>query len=418
MVASNSDLCAASDCIASLTIFLSTSGLLALMLSYGAIMLIKRRRSLRQVVDLDKAMKRQQGVSSQQSEKRPSAATTETNGPTVPRKRLPWEIKYSEIKLQERIAYGTSGAVWKSQWMDMVVAVKIPHENISSQLKESFIDEAYMMSNLHHPNIVVFLGACLDMQNLALVLEFLERGSMHDFLKNENQKIDMAMLHHFATDIARGMKYLHQRCSIIQRDLKPRNLLIDAAYNVKICDFGLSKHMSKKEDGEDMEAAGTPYWTAPEVILGETVNRKADVFSFAIILWELVTREEPYSGLPGIEVAIKVAQEGLRPRIPKFCPDGYASLIQVCWEHDPKKRPNFSEVLERLLEIKKQAQESGLTKSNFRSGSPDPIGLPHVVRESSRSANEYSTKSVTPMHEISKDDSKTRLPEGTDNNPV
>ncbi|GBG24021.1 Protein kinase, putative [Hondaea fermentalgiana] len=364
--------CEESSCMVEQSIFAATAAVLALSIALGLLFIVKQRRRLRLVRDLDKAMLRQQGITDAMS--RNSLETAESlkkGGNTASlnepqRQKLPWEIRFPEIKLQERVAYGTSGAVWKGQWMDMTVAVKIPHEGISELLRQSFIDEAFMMSKLHHPNIVIFYGACLSKDNLALVLEFLERGSMHDFLKNESEKVDFSMLHHFATDIARGMKYLHQRCSIIQRDLKPRNLLIDEAYNVKICDFGLSKHMNVKEEG--LTACGTPYWTAPEVILGEEYNNKADVFSYAIILWELITREEPYSGLPGLEVAIKVANEGLRPRIPKFCPEPIAALIEECWQHDSELRPSFGEILERLLEIKKSEAEQGLLKS---SASPD-----------------------------------------------
>jgi len=218
------------------------------------------------------------------------------------------------------------------------------------------------MSKLHHPNIVIFLGACLRSPNIALVLEFLERGSMHDFLKSD-YKIDFALLHKFAVDIARGMKYLHMRCSILQRDLKPRNLLIDQALNVKICDFGLSTKTIIDQDNS-LTACGTPYWTAPEIVLGQDYGKKADVYSFAIILWELITREEPFEGKPGMEIAVQVARFKLRPKIPNFCPDSYRGLLEQCWHQEPSKRPDFSQILDRLLEIRKEQRGAKIMKCN------------------------------------------------------
>ena len=269
--------------------------------------------------------------------------------------KYPWEIEYSELKFVRCIAKGANGQVFKGTWLGTVVAIKLPHAHLSDDLKAKMVDEAHLMSSLHHPNIVMFLGACLQKQKLAIVVEFLPHGSLADYIADETNNIDLALMHRFAVDIARGMKYLH-RYGIIQRDLKPQNLLIDDARNVKVCDFGLSRHLPG--DAENLTACGTPYWTAPEVITCGGYNHKADVFSFAIILFELVSREEPYVGQGGLEVAIKVAHEGLRPTIPSYCPDEYASLIKECWDAEPDNRPDFQGVLERLNQIKKSHQQA------------------------------------------------------------
>lgn len=126
--------------------------------------------------------------------------------------------------------------------------------------------------------------------------------------------------------------------------------MVDNNFNAKICDFGLSRYM--KTD-QTMTFCGTPYWTAPEIIRQEPYTEKADVYSYGIVLWELITAQEPYSGMESMEVAYAAAERGLRPSIPTVCPEGYAELMQRCWSDNPEERPDFNEVLQILFAMKK-----------------------------------------------------------------
>ena len=139
--------------------------------------------------------------------------------------------------------------------------------------------------------------------------------------------------------------------------------------NVKICDFGLSRFL--KQRSSSLTFCGTPYWTAPEIILQEDYGGKADVYSFSIVLWQLITREEPYTTERSeerseMETAMAVAMEHLRPKIPRYCPEEIQQLIIEGWSHDPEDRPDFQEILERLLAIKKFLKHQG-TVENFQS---------------------------------------------------
>lgn len=177
-------------------------------------------------------------------------------------------------------------------------------------------------SVLHHPNVVLFLGACTKKPNLCLVLEYCTHRSLHHFLKNEDKhhiRITMSHVLRFALDIARGVYYLHRKQSIVQRDLKARNILVDESLNAKVADFGLSRVIDE-EEANKLTACGTPAWTAPEVVRMEQYTEKVDVYSFGIIMWELITRQEPYGGRKGVQIAYAAAEQGLRPDIPSYCP--------------------------------------------------------------------------------------------------
>lgn len=181
-------------------------------------------------------------------------------------------------------------------------------------------------------------------------------GSLHHFLKNEASHgvgITMSLVLRFALDIARGVYYLHRKQSIVQRDLKARNILIDSSLNAKVADFGLSRVLD--EDENKLTACGTPAWTAPEVVRLEAYTDKVDVYSFGIILWELLTRDEPYGGQKGVQIAYAAAEQGLRPEVPSYCPDDYRSLMTSCWADNPHNRPGFGAVLKQLFQMKKEA---------------------------------------------------------------
>jgi len=147
-----------------------------------------------------------------------------------------------------------------------------------------------------------------------------------------------------ALDTARGMTFLHLG-RIIHRDLKSPNLLLDAKYRVKVADFGLAR---TKAINTMTGQCGTFQWMAPEVIGSNHYTEKADVFSFGIILWELVARQVPYAGMNAVQVSVQVMAKGLRPEIPPRCPAAYSHLIQECWDTDPNKRPSFTDVVKRL----------------------------------------------------------------------
>ena len=250
---------------------------------------------------------------------------------------------------------GYAREVWLATWLGSAVAVKtIPAKMAGdAEFRDKFVQEIDIMTTLHHPNIVMFLGATVTLPHYCLVLEYCIHGNLLEFLQSEKKhgiKIGMHLILKLALDLARGINYLHQKKNIIQRDIKSRNVLIDENLNAKVADFGLSR--IKNEDA-GMTACGTPAWTAPEIVKMEPYTEKVDVYSFGVVLWELLMRNEPYNGEGGVQIAYAAAEQGLRPTIPTYAPDSYAQLMQECWDDDPNKRPNFNLILERLFRMMK-----------------------------------------------------------------
>lgn len=150
-----------------------------------------------------------------------------------------------------------------------------------------------------------------------------------------------------ACGAARGMAYLHSgNPPVLHRDLKSANLLLDESYTAKVCDFGLSrlKAQSRSMTGN----CGTVQWMAPEVLSNMSYDEKADVFSYGIILWELLSRECPYEGMTAIQCALAVLNRDKRPEIPKWCPPALHALIKSCIKKNPDLRPSFSQILMAL----------------------------------------------------------------------
>ena len=251
-----------------------------------------------------------------------------------------WAIKYKELKIGRKIGQGNVGVVFFGKWKGTNVAVKklLGSWFNDADMVARFREEIHLMSTLRHPNVLLFIGAVLDPSagNMCLVTEFCEHGNLYDFLHDPNEKMTWKMRLVMATDTARAMAYLHRRAGIIQRDLKSANLLIAEGHHIKIADFGLSRRLAPP--GQAMETyCGTPAYMAPEIVRQEDYSETADVFSFSIILWELVTREKPYPNLAGLALAYAVANDNLRPSIPAYCPFELANLIEACWDTNHKQ---------------------------------------------------------------------------------
>ncbi|XP_076290486.1 mitogen-activated protein kinase kinase kinase 10 isoform X2 [Lasioglossum baleicum] len=272
----------------------------------------------------------------------------------------PIEIDFEELQLEEVIGVGGFGKVYRGFWQKHEVAVKAarqdPDEDPSVTL-ENVRQEAKLFWLLKHENIVQLEGVCLKMPNMCLVMEYARGGSLNRVLSG--RKIRPDVLVDWAIQIARGMDYLHNKApiSLIHRDLKSSNVLLsepiendDLQYKtLKITDFGLAREVYKTTR---MSAAGTYAWMAPEVIKKSTFSKASDVWSYGVLLWELLTGETPYKGIDALAVAYGVAVNKLTLPIPSTCPQPWRFLMEACWASDSHSRPGFVEILVALDEVR------------------------------------------------------------------
>ncbi|XP_012539540.1 mitogen-activated protein kinase kinase kinase 11 isoform X2 [Monomorium pharaonis] len=272
----------------------------------------------------------------------------------------PIEIDFDELQLEEVIGVGGFGKVYRGFWNKREVAVKAARQDAGEEPSvtlENVRQEAKLFWLLKHENIVQLEGVCLKMPNMCLVMEYARGGSLNRVLSG--RKIRPDVLVDWAIQIARGMDYLHNKApiSLIHRDLKSSNVLLsepiendDFQYKtLKITDFGLAREVYKTTR---MSAAGTYAWMAPEVIKKSTFSKASDVWSYGVLLWELLTGETPYKGIDALAVAYGVAVNKLTLPIPSTCPQPWRVLMEACWASDSHARPGFTDILIALDEVR------------------------------------------------------------------
>lgn len=261
-----------------------------------------------------------------------------------------------DIHIGSVIGTGTFGQVYKAKWKGVTIAIKkLPSSCLSSDLMKEFRKEVSIMRSLTHPNVLQFFGCCMAPPDICLAMEFMCRGSLYSILHNPQLPMNLSLALRLLIDAAKGCLYLHS-CSppIIHRDLKSHNLLVDEHWKVKVCDFGLSAILSSPSQA--LTACGTPSWTAPEVLRRMHYTMQVDIYSFGIVMFECVTRQEPYDGMSPYMVIFGVANEGLRPTFPPEVPSPYSKVAKECWAEEPEMRPNFSQVLQNLERLKAMCQ--------------------------------------------------------------
>lgn len=257
-----------------------------------------------------------------------------------------------------KIGEGAHGKVYQGRYRDQAVAVKILQRGEAVEeratLEARFVREVAMMSKVQHKNLVKFIGACKD-PVMVIATELLPAMSLRKYMLNLRPKLlELHVAIGFALDIAQAMGCLHAN-GIMHRDLKPDNLLLTANQkSVKLVDFGLAREESLTE----MMTAetGTYRWMAPELYSTVTLrqgdkkhyNNKVDVYSFSIVLWELLTNRMPFEGMSNLQAAYAAAFKQVRPSIPDDLPNDLVFILQSCWAEDPNIRPNFTQIVRML----------------------------------------------------------------------
>jgi len=286
----------------------------------------------------------------------------------------------TEIVLESVIGEGSFGRVWRGTWRHSAVAVKEfvfaqaavkGNSKQRDELLQEIVGEAGIMAMLRHPKILHLYGCSLTMQAIWITSELCSRGNLRQVLNDDDVHLDDETKLKMCCDVAEGMVYLHARDPpLIHRDLKTHNLFIHEPYPgdfvVKIGDWGSARAQASKSMRTMTHGVGTACWLAPEVIRHAKGSKASDVYSFGIVLWEIATRREVYPELGATQIIAKVANEGLRPPLPKRCP--WSDLMQECWAEDADERPNFETILMRLTTLLCHTAQQASAKADEETG--------------------------------------------------
>ncbi|KAK8880769.1 hypothetical protein M9Y10_003457 [Tritrichomonas musculus] len=227
------------------------------------------------------------------------------------------------------------------------LAAKISSDDSDENQTRNFINQVRIMSKLDFPSIIKFIGCGITegkgRQNRVILLELAANGTLGNAIKQvrkNNAPTDWTdtKKHIILYGIASGMAYMHS-LDYVFRNLTPENILLDEYLFPKICDFSLAA----KSDESLSDFVGTPVYMAPEVIEGEQYVKASDVYSFSMIMYELLTNEVPFKNITVFKLQSMIVS-GNRPDIPEYLPDVYKNLIERCWAQDPNDRPSFKEI--------------------------------------------------------------------------
>ncbi|XP_022917912.1 mitogen-activated protein kinase kinase kinase 13-B isoform X2 [Onthophagus taurus] len=248
-----------------------------------------------------------------------------------------WEIPFENISELSLLGAGGQGVVFYGKLNNEEVAVKKVQD-----VKETDIRN---LRKLNHPNIIKFKGVCTQKPCYCIVMEYCPYGPLYNLLRNNSDCITPARVVDWSKQIAAGMQYLHAH-KIIHRDLKSPNVLIGDERIIKISDFGTSRTWN--EVSTKMSFGGTVAWMAPEAIKESPCSEKIDIWSFGVVLWELLTCEVPYKDMERSAIMYMVGMGKLKPPIPSTCPEGFKLLMNMCWNYNPKDRPSFKLISSHL----------------------------------------------------------------------
>jgi len=270
-----------------------------------------------------------------------------------------WEVNLYEVKFQKRIGRGGAGTTYLGKWRGQDVAIKV------AAMTEMGIDgwnaEVRSLQQLHHTNIIRLLGSICNPPPQAtrcLILEYCDAGDLEHALK---KAVPPNFFFHVTQSMANGLSYLHDK-NILHRDIKPENVLLhgdvrNGKFVVKLNDFGLSTKLKTNDGKEHSAETGTYRWMAPEVIRHEAYSHQADVYSYSLVVWQLISHENPFENSTQIHAAQLVAMHGYRPPFPEGTPCGVEKIISRGWTEDPRFRPTFGDLCTDLQTLSEQLSD-------------------------------------------------------------
>ncbi|CAF1288751.1 unnamed protein product, partial [Didymodactylos carnosus] len=267
------------------------------------------------------------------------------------------ELDRKQLEKVELLGKGNYGEVYHGKYGTRNVAIKYMKTDIknrSSNVKK-FLDEAKIMKDLNDKNIVRLYGVCTKEEPIFIVTEYMTNGCLLNYLRKHGKTLKSSNLVDFAIPIAKGMWYLEQR-QFVHCDLAARNILVGEQNTVKIADFGLARVVQDGRLLVDRESQFPIKWMAPEAATKKEYTTKSDVWSYGILLYELITRgSNPYPDMNNNK-ALQAVLNGYRMPQPPDCPDSYYCIMSSCWQENPDNRPTFENLYNRFDDYEIQAE--------------------------------------------------------------
>eukprot|EP00127_Corallochytrium_limacisporum_P001616 Clim_evm13s70 gene=Clim_evmTU13s70 len=254
-------------------------------------------------------------------------------------------FRLEDVEQEEEVGRGFFGVVYRGfvKSNRHPVAIKVIKAE-TAQEKANFLKEVTLLKSLKHPHLLRFLSVFVKSENMYLITEFLDGGHLRKSIKRTEKELPWSMRIKYGRDIADGMAFLHAN-KVIHRDLKSKNCLLTAdGQNAIVADFGLATSLK----WSDKSIVGSPYWMAPEMLAGKDYNEKVDVFSYGIILCELICRVKPDPDYLPRHNDFSVHFENMQPLINEGCPSGFLALCKATCEKNPSERLTFQQALERV----------------------------------------------------------------------
>ena len=296
--------------------------------------------------------------------------------------KISMEVSYSALTFEEEKGRGGFGIVWRGKWQRTVVAIKeLLAKSFTPEALTEFTQEAQLMSQLRHPNIVTFYKICSEPNRYCIVMEYCDRGSLYHWLRTP-EAMSWPERMRISVEFATGLQFLHEN-NVLHRDLKSHNVLLDRNLTAKISDFGLSKVKTETSSQVTQGMKGTLRWNPPELVKGEVEHHsdKTDMYSFGMTLWEMASGKIPYASQANEMIVGMWISQGKKETIPVGTPSSLAQLIGLCWE-DRSKRPTAREAMEMLESDEPMPEPTSPVSASlsnpdeYRLTSDRPVNLP------------------------------------------
>ena len=267
-----------------------------------------------------------------------------SNKPSSSKSSLMNNVKFTELQFSQRLGVGTFGTSFRGFCRNKEISVKkLKVQRFADHFVQQFLNEANALANIKHENLVPFYGVCAD-NTLCTIFQFIRGVNLYGFLRQKGNSVDFKFIVSISRQIASAVHFLHSH-EILHRNLCSKNILLNNQSQVFLSDYGFPFIKANTYQ----TAMGYPEYESPEVLeKSQNLTPAVDVYSFGILVWELFSRESPYTGLSPMQIKNSVIQTELRPSVPIDSPFVFQKLMNACWNTDPQARPSM-EMITKIL---------------------------------------------------------------------